>query len=69
MPKPKLDPSSPRVCRCEATIPPSILEGFACGREDCWRTAEVNASFATFVADLARKRDAAPLKPVELGKP
>jgi hypothetical protein len=45
-----------RVCRCEATISAIILEDYACGRPDCWRTAEVQASFDRFVGDLIRKR-------------
>ncbi len=47
---------SQRVCRCEATIAASILEDYACGRPDCFRTAEVQASFDAFVAELIRKR-------------
>ncbi len=46
-----------RKCRCEATIPSSILEGFACGNPECWRTAPAKASFDAFVADLVRERD------------
>ncbi len=44
------------VCRCEATVAPSVLEGFACGNTDCWRTAEAKASFDAFVADLVANR-------------
>lgn len=47
-----------RACRCEGVIPASILSGYACGAPDCWRTAEVASSFATFVDDLKRKRQA-----------
>ena len=55
--------TSDRACRCETTIPSSILEGYACGRPDCWRTAEVQASFETFVADLVCERDGKPAPP------
>ena len=44
------------ACRCEATIAPSVLEGYACGNPDCWRTAVAQASFDAFVADLVRRR-------------
>jgi hypothetical protein len=47
-------------CRCETTIAKSVLEGFACGNPDCWRTAEAQASFDAFVADLIRKRGDVP---------
>ena len=50
-------PTKP-VCRCEATIPASILEGYACGNPACWRTPIVQASFDAFVSDLVRARDA-----------
>ena len=46
-----------RVCRCELSIPASILEGYACGRPDCWRTAAAQASFEGFVAELVRRRE------------
>ena len=45
-----------RVCRCEMTIPPAILDGYACGNPDCWRTAEATAAFAVFVEELKRRR-------------
>ena len=48
------------VCRCEATIAPSVLDGYACGNPDCWRTAAAKASFAAFVADLVRRREGKP---------
>ncbi len=44
------------VCRCQATIAPSVLDGFACGDPGCWRTAVAKASFDAFVADLIRRR-------------
>ncbi len=47
------------TCRCELTIPAAILEGYSCGRPDCWRAAPVQASFDAFVADLVRRRDGA----------
>ena len=43
-------------CRCEATIAPSVLDGYACGAPDCWRTAVAQASFDAFVAELIRRR-------------
>ena len=57
--------AEPRVCRCEATIPSSILDGFACGNPQCWRTAEAKASFDAFVAELVSKRDGETPKPVD----
>ncbi len=45
-----------RVCRCEATIAASLLDGYACGRPDCWRTEEVKADFEAFVRELVRTR-------------
>ena len=45
------------VCRCEATIAPSVLDGYACGNPECWRTAVAQASFESFVADLIQRRD------------
>lgn len=45
------------VCRCEATVASTILDGYACGNLECWRTAEVQASFDAFVKDLVAKRD------------
>ena len=53
---PVTDAASQRVCRCQATIAASILEGYACGNPDCWRTAVAKASFDAFVADLIRRR-------------
>ena len=47
-----------KVCRCEATISPAVLDGFACGRADCWRTAVVQAAQERFVAELIRGRAA-----------
>ncbi len=47
-------------CRCEATIAKSVLDGFACGNPECWRTAEAAASFDAFVAELVARREAAP---------
>lgn len=47
-------------CRCEATIPSVILDGYACGNPECWRTEPVKASFDAFVADLVRRRDGTP---------
>ena len=41
-----------RRCRCEATMPPEVLEGFSCGFADCWRAPIVQASFDAFVAGL-----------------
>ena len=53
------------VCRCEARIVPAILDGYACGNPDCWRTAEVQASFDAFVQKLqAQRGDAAPSESV-----
>ena len=48
------------VCRCEARIAPAILEGYACGNPECWRTAKVQASFAAFVEKLVAERGDAP---------
>lgn len=48
------------TCRCEATIARSVLEGYACGNLACWRTAQVQASFDAFVADLIAKRGETP---------
>lgn len=45
-----------RACRCEATVDPALLEGYACGRPDCWRTPVVEASFQSFATELVRKR-------------
>ncbi len=56
-------PDSQRVCRCEATIAPSVLEGFACGNPECWRTAEAKASFDAFVTRLVQQRDEEPPTP------
>ena len=44
------------TCRCETTIPSVILEGYACGNPECWRTPVVQASFDAFVTDLVRAR-------------
>lgn len=56
-----------RLCRCEAEVPASVLDGFACGRADCWRTAGVKASFEGFVSDLVRARDGATASPDRAG--
>ena len=59
MPRETAPPSqgaSTGVCRCEATIAPSVLEGYACGNPDCWRTAAAAASFDAFVTELVRRR-------------
>ncbi len=45
-----------RSCRCEASIALSVLDGFACGNPECWRTAEAKASFDAFVTKLIRER-------------
>ena len=52
-----------RRCRCEATMPPEVLEGFSCGFADCWRAPIVQASFDTFVAGLIRARGEEPPLP------
>lgn len=49
-------------CRCEATIPAEVLEGFSCGFADCWRAQLVQASFDAFVVDLIRARGEEPPK-------
>ncbi|MCX8256071.1 protein of unknown function [Beijerinckiaceae bacterium RH AL1] len=56
-------PGARRICRCEARIAPAILEGYACGNPECWRTAEVEASFSAFVETLVAKRGDAPSPP------
>lgn len=48
------------ACRCETTIPGSLLEGYACGNAKCWRTAEAKASFDVFVTALIRQRGEVP---------
>ena len=48
--------SATPFCRCEATIPGVILEGYACGNPQCWRTPIAQASFDAFVTDLVRAR-------------
>ena len=45
-----------RFCRCEARIASAILDGYACGNPDCWRTEAVRASFEAFVTKLKEKR-------------
>lgn len=45
-----------RVCRCEARIAAAILDGYACGDADCWRTGAARASFEAFVARLEAER-------------
>ena len=54
---PDTDALAKPTCRCEATIPRSILEGYACGNPECWRTPLVQASFDAFVTELVRARD------------
>ena len=53
-----MDESAPMkpACRCEATIPSAILDGYACGKPDCWRTPIVQASFDAFVSKLVSAR-------------
>ena len=46
-------------CGCEARIQAGILDGYACGKPECWRTAVAKASFDSFVADLVAKRERA----------
>ncbi len=48
------------ICRCEAHIAPAVLDGYACGNAECWRTAKVEASFAAFVEKLVAERGDAP---------
>ena len=52
-------------CGCEARMPAGILDGYACGKPECWRTAVVKASFDDFVADLVARREPAPAEPSE----
>ena len=52
-------------CDCEKRIDPRLLEGYACGRPGCWRTAVVKASFDTFVSELTAAREDAPPRPRE----
>ena len=48
---------APRLfCRCEARIASAILEGYACGNPDCWRTEAARAAFDAFVARLKARR-------------
>lgn len=54
-------------CRCETTIAPAILEGYACGNPDCWRTEPARASFQAFVDDLIRARGDEPPAPAATG--
>ncbi len=56
-PEAKPEPAEQR-CRCEATIAPAVLDGFGCGRPDCWRTAAVQAAQDRFVAELVRRSEA-----------
>ena len=49
-----------RRCRCEATMPAEVLEGFSCGIADCWRAPLVQASFDAFVVTLIRARGEEP---------
>ena len=55
--------STKGVCRCEAHIAPAVMDGYACGNPECWRTAQVQASFATFVEKLVADRGDAPSAP------
>ena len=50
-------------CRCEATIPAEVLEGFSCGNPDCPRAPAVKASFEAFVVELIRARGEEPPTP------
>lgn len=50
------DPVPADTCPCEAWIPASIMDGYACGNPLCCRTAPAKASFDAFVAELVRKR-------------
>lgn len=54
-----------RRCRCEATIPAQVLDGFSCGAADCWRAPLVAASFEAFVVDLIRARGEEPPAPAQ----
>ena len=56
-----------RRCRCEATMPAAVLEGFSCGIADCWRAPFVQASFDAFVTRLILARGEEP--PVPPQKP
>jgi hypothetical protein len=56
------------TCRCEATVAASILEGFACGNPECWRTAPAQASFDAFLTDLIARRVPEP-KPERVPSP
>lgn len=51
---------SQNTCKCERSIPPAVMEGYACGNKDCWRTPIVQAEFDAFVADLVRRRGDGP---------
>ena len=53
------------VCRCEATIAKSVLEGYACGNAECWRTAQAQESFDAFVRALVANRGDANPSPSE----
>lgn len=52
-----------RRCRCEATMPAEVLDGFSCGSGDCWRAPLVQASFDAFVVGLIRARGEEPPAP------
>ena len=56
-----------RFCRCEARIAAAILDGYACGNPDCWRTKAVRASFEDFVARLKSERGDVPAADIEPG--
>lgn len=49
-------PANKGLCRCEARIAAAILDGYACGNPECWRTAEAAASFEAFVERLVDER-------------
>ena len=55
------DATSRRLCRCEARIAAAVLEGYACGNPDCWRTQAARDSFDDFVSRLKAKRGETPL--------
>lgn len=50
-------------CRCEATMPAEVLEGFSCGSPDCSRAPAVKASFDAFVTELIKARGEEPPVP------
>ena len=44
-------------------MPDAVLEGFSCGRADCWRAPIVQASFDAFVGKLIEARGEEPPAP------